>query len=140
MFSQSLRSICLIIACSTVLAGCGGREAKPISVTNHTDSSLDCASVEREFNANERQIISTAEERQNAQAKNAILTATGVVLFFPALFFIDPKSPERVEIDALRNRNNVLVDLAKSKKCRVPASQLAELYKRIDNPSPQMEK
>ena len=58
-------------------------------------------------------------------------------MFFPALFFIDPKSPERVEIDALRNRNNVLVDLAKSKKCRIPVSQLTELYKRIDSPSPQ---
>ena len=115
------------------LAGCGGREAKPIAITNPTDSAFDCAGVSREFAANERQITITLKERSQAQGKNIVLGAAGV-LFLPALFFMDPKSPEKVEIDALRNRNKVLEDIARTKKCSTPKSQLTEIYKKLDNP------
>lgn len=118
---------------SIALAGCGGREAKPIAITNPTDSAFDCAGISREFAANERQITVTLKERSQAQGKNIVLGAAGV-LFLPALFFMDPKSPEKVEIDALRNRNKVLEDIARSKKCSVPKSQLTEVYKKLDNP------
>lgn len=114
------------------LAGCGGREARPVPVTNVGDTGLDCAAVQREFDANERQIIATVSEKDSANAKNAILGVTGVVLFWPALFFMDPKSPEKVEIDALRNRNGVLEDIARTKRCPKPQTKIAELYRRLD--------
>lgn len=127
------RSTALILALSISLAGCAGREARPVASTNPTDSAFDCAGITREFEANERQITSTVKERSDAQGKNIVLGATGVLLFWPALFFMDPKSPERVEIDALRNRNNVLTSIAKSKGCPAPKSQLTELYKHLDS-------
>ena len=96
-------STALILALSISLAGCAGREARPVASTNPTDSAFDCAGIAREFEANERQITSTVKERTDAQGKNIVLGATGVLLFLPALFFMDPKSPEKVEIDALRN-------------------------------------
>ncbi len=123
-----------LVGLSVILAGCGGREAKPIAVTNPTDSAFDCAGISREFAANERQILATLKERSQAQGKNIILGATGALIFFPALFFMDPKSPEKVEIDALRNRNKVLEEIARTKKCAQPKSQLAEVYKKLDNP------
>jgi hypothetical protein len=127
------RSFATLLLCSCLtLSGCGGREAHPIAVTNVADNGMDCGSVSREFEANERQITSTVKERSQAEGKNVILGATGVLLFFPALFFMDPKSPEKVEIDALRNRNNVLTELARSKRCPVPKSQLTDLYKHLD--------
>ncbi|MBY5357997.1 hypothetical protein HFO94_31615 [Rhizobium leguminosarum] len=127
------RSTALILAVSISLAGCAGREARPVASTNPTDSAFDCAGITREFDANERQISSTVKERSDAQGKNIVLGATGVLLFLPALFFMDPKSPEKVEIDALRNRNNVLTSIAKSKGCPAPKSQLTELYKHLDS-------
>ncbi len=139
MSAINIRTTFLIASLVLVLTACAGRDPKPVAVTNMGDSSLDCASISREFEANERQIVSTGEERSNAQGKNVFLTVTGVVLFWPALFFIDPKSPERVEIEALRNRNKVLTDLAKTKKCRLPVSQLSEFYQRLDNPPSQTE-
>jgi hypothetical protein len=48
---------------------------------------------------------------------------------FPAIFFVDPKSPERVEMEALRNRNLVLTDIARTKGCSQPKSQLDEYYR-----------
>ncbi len=124
-----------LLGTSLILTGCGGREAKPIAITNPTDSAVDCAGISREFAANERQIIATLKERKQAQGKNIILGATGAILFLPALFFIDPKSPEKVEIDALRNRNKVLEEIARNRKCATFQSQLNEVYKKIDYPA-----
>ena len=79
----------LILALSMSLAGCAGREARPVASTNPSDSAFDCAGIAREFEANERQISSTVKERTDAQGKNIVLGATGVLLFLPALFFMD---------------------------------------------------
>ncbi len=121
-----------LLSCSIILSGCGGREAHPIASTTAGDIGLQCSGINREFAANERQILSTVKERSQAQGKNVILGATGVLLFWPALFFMDPKSPEKIEIDALRNRNQVLTDIARSRGCATPKSQLGELYKKLD--------
>lgn len=125
-------STAVLLSCSIMLSGCGGREAHPIASTSASDTGLECSGINREFAANERQILSTVKERSQAQGKNVILGATGVLLFWPALFFMDPKSPEKIEIDALRNRNQVLTDLARSTGCAAPKSQLGELYKKLD--------
>lgn len=101
--------------------------------TNLADVSLDCPAVAREFEANERQIVATLQEKDSAVAKNVVLGVTGAVIFLPALFFIDPKSPEKVEIDALRNRNRVLEDIARTKRCPPPQTKIAEVYRRLDN-------
>ncbi|WP_436033912.1 hypothetical protein [Rhizobium rhizogenes] len=124
--------IAVLLCCAIVLSGCGGREAHPIAATNVGDSGMDCGGISREFEANERQILSTVKERSQAQGKNVILGATGVLLFWPALFFMDPKSPEKVEIDALRNRNQVLSEFGRSRKCPMPKSKLGDLYKKLD--------
>lgn len=128
----NLVTILSILGVSLILSGCGGREAKPIAATHPADSAFDCVGISREFAANERQIVATLKERSQAQGKNIILGATGAILFFPALFFMDPKSPEKVEIDALRNRNRVLEDIARTKKCSVPVSQLTDVYGKLD--------
>lgn len=129
-------AILMLVASGLVLSGCGGREAHPVAAVSAVDRSLDCASISREFAANERQVVSLIKERSAGAGKNVALAAVGVFML-PALFFIDPKSPEKVEIDALRNRNSVLADIARSKKCPQPKSQLKEVYARLDRaPAP----
>ncbi len=136
VFNLSQRVISIATVCSIIaLTGCGGREAHPISATNPSDSQFNCAGITREFNANERTILAVTKEKGNANAKNAVLGITGAVLFFPALFFMDPKSPERVEIEALRNRNQVLGDIARSKGCSQPKSTLDQFYKELHQSS-----
>ncbi|MCZ7479603.1 hypothetical protein [Rhizobium rhizogenes] len=136
LHTPKLSVVFALVATAIVVSGCGGRAANPVASTNSTDSAFDCAGIKREFEANERQVLATVKERADAQGKNVILGATGVLLFFPALFFMDPKSPEKLEIDALRNRNRVLAEIAKSKKCAAPQSKLADVYKKLDsNPS-----
>lgn len=134
--STTTKLLVTLSVAGIVLSGCGGREAHPISSTNPSDSVFDCAGIEREFTANERQIQETIKERSAAQGKNVVLGVTGALLFWPALFFMDAKSPEKLEINALRNRNGVLEDIARSKKCTLPKSQLTDLYKSMDAPPP----
>jgi len=129
---RSRSSVAALLASAVLLSGCGGREAHPIASTNPSDSVFNCAGINREFDANERQVLAIVKERSQAQGKNVALGVTGALLFWPALFFMDPKSPEKVEIDALRNRNQVLADIARSKKCPAPKSTLTEVYKRLD--------
>jgi len=100
------------------LAGCGGREAHPIATTNLGDASMDCASINREIAANNENIRATLHEKHTGQAKNAALGVGGII-FFPAWFFMDPKSPEKKEINAYQTRNKVLADLGRQKKCHV---------------------
>ncbi|MBI0021576.1 hypothetical protein H3S90_10850 [Bartonella sp. W8097] len=128
----SVAPIATLIATSMLLSGCGGRDAHPVALTNPNDSVMDCAGISREFHANERQIQAVIHERTNAQGKNVALGAAGI-FFFPAWFFMDPKSPERVEIDALRNRNGVLQEIARTKNCAPMQSQLTEAYKQLDS-------
>jgi hypothetical protein len=126
-------TLVLALSAGVLLAGCGGREARPVPATHMADTSLDCPSIGREFEANERQILTTLQEKDHAVAKNVVLGVTGAVLFFPALFFMDPKSPEKVEIDALRNRNRVLEDIARMKRCPKPQTKIDAVYRRLDN-------
>ncbi|MES5045758.1 hypothetical protein ABVB72_10815 [Rhizobium nepotum] len=130
--TSKLSFVSALVAAAIAVSGCGGRAAHPVASTNPADSAFDCAGIKREFEANERQVLATVKERSDAQGKNVVLGTTGVLLFWPALFFMDPKSPEKLEIDALRNRNQVLGEIAKSKKCPVPQSKLADVYKKLD--------
>jgi hypothetical protein len=131
------RTLSVITLCGFVaVSACAGREPHPIATTNATDSQFDCAGITREFEANERSVIAINKEKSGADAKNIAFGVTGVVLFWPAFFLMDPKSPERVEIEALRNRNHVLTDIARTKGCSQPKSQLDEYYKKLKSVPP----
>ena len=71
------KPITLAIAMGIFLAGCGGRESRPVPATNVADTSLDCPAIAREFEANERQIVVTLQEKDSAVAKNVVLGVTG---------------------------------------------------------------
>ncbi len=109
---------CMYCRFSVFLTACGGRLEKNIPVTTLHDGTMSCSDIQREFFANKRQIDATIRERYKARNKNAALAATSLV-FLPALFFIDPKSSESNEISALNNRNAVLSDLARTKRCQI---------------------
>ncbi|WP_375663060.1 hypothetical protein [Bartonella sp. CL266QHHD] len=117
MYKNFKRDVCIVVL-AVSLTACGGRLEKNISTTTLHDGSMSCADIQREFFANKRQINDTIAERSKARNKNVALAATSVV-FFPALFFIDPKSSESNEISALNNRNAVLSDLARIKRCKI---------------------
>ncbi|WP_375615180.1 MULTISPECIES: hypothetical protein [unclassified Bartonella] len=117
MYKNFKRGVCIAVL-AVSLTACGGRLEKNIATTTLHDGSMSCTDIQREFFANKRQINDTIRERSTARNKNVALAAAGVV-FLPALFFMDPKSSESNEISALNNRNAVLSDLARIKRCKI---------------------
>ncbi|WP_375618144.1 MULTISPECIES: hypothetical protein [unclassified Bartonella] len=118
MYKENFKWGVCIVVLAFFLTACGGRLEKNIPVTTLHDGTMSCSDIQREFFANKRQIDATIRERYKARNKNAALAATSLV-FLPALFFIDPKSSESNEISALNNRNAVLSDLARTKRCQI---------------------
>ncbi|PXW58204.1 hypothetical protein C7450_106381 [Chelatococcus asaccharovorans] len=107
----------LIIVTSIALAGCGGREAHPVAAAQPGDSRASCPALMSEYQANATQMASKGGERALNNGKNAIVGAAGALLFAPSLFFMDLKSYEKAEIDALQARNQVLQGLMSAQGC-----------------------
>ncbi|MBS7698203.1 MULTISPECIES: hypothetical protein [unclassified Chelatococcus] len=99
-----------------LLGGCGGREAHPIAATSLTDATSSCPLLLAEYQANATQISTKISERATNNGKNAAIAA-GALIFLPALFFMDLKSYEKAEIEALEARNRVLTGLIQAKRC-----------------------
>ncbi|MBS7738193.1 MULTISPECIES: hypothetical protein [unclassified Chelatococcus] len=99
-----------------LLAGCGGREAHPVAATSPTDATSTCSSLLAEYQANATQISTKIGERATNNGKNAVV-GVGGLLFPPALFFMDLKSYEKAEVEALEARNRVLIGLMEAKRC-----------------------
>lgn len=106
-----------IFITSILLAGCGGREAHPVAASLPGDSIASCPVLASEYQANATQIASKGGERALNNGKNAVVGAAGALLFTPALFFMDLKSYEKAEIDALEARNQVLQGLMSAQGC-----------------------
>ncbi len=133
-----MKNIITLAAITLTLTACAGREARQYEIAKNGDQNLNCASVAREFYANETIIIETAGERLGQNVKNVALTAASVV-FFPTLFFLDLKGSERSELSSLKARNHVLADLGQSKKCPKPHSRVGNFYDNYNNIVPPAE-
>ncbi|MBX3539034.1 MAG: hypothetical protein KF735_15435 [Chelatococcus sp.] len=106
-----------IMITAIVLAGCGGREAHPVAASSPGDAVASCPVLLAEHQANVTQITSKSNERASNNGKNAIAGAAGALVFPPSLFFVDLKSYEKAEIDALEARNQVLQGLIWARHC-----------------------
>lgn len=107
------------VAAAALLAGCGGRTANPVSVVQPTDAVANCDILAAEIHANNRRMQSLADQKSNTTGKNVALAVVGVVLFWPALFAMDLSDSERVEIQALQDRNAHLATLGATKRCNL---------------------
>jgi hypothetical protein len=102
-----------------LLTACAGRDAKPIPVMNAYDRDLSCEQIQAEIQNNETKASQLADERNSSRNANIAIGTVGALLFWPALFALDLSDAERVEIDALHQRNMHLASL--SRDC-APAS------------------
>jgi hypothetical protein len=102
-----------VLACLLLLAACAGRDAKPVAVMNSYDRDLSCEQIQAEIQSNETKARQLGEERNSSRNANIAVGTVGVLLFWPALFALDLSDAERVEIDALHQRNMHLASLAR---------------------------
>jgi hypothetical protein len=94
-----------------LLGACAGRTAQPVAVMNTYDNDLSCEQIQAEIQSNEAKARQLVDEDNSDRNANIAIGAVGFLLFWPALFALDLSDAERVEIDALHQRNTHLSSL-----------------------------
>lgn len=110
-----------VLLATTILAlalsGCAGREAHPVAVAQYGDDQLSCSSIQAEIASNQAQANSLQSQAATHNATNAGVAVVGTFLFWPALFALDLTDYEKVEANALMQRDAHLQQLASDHKC-----------------------
>lgn len=111
-----------------MLAGCAGRSAHPVSIQQYGDDAKSCAALEHDVRFVEGEIRRLIPDTHKA-GKNVALGVTGIIFLVP-WFFMDLSQAEQVEVNALRQRHNHLLILAKEKGCAIDAQPIEPFEKR----------
>ena len=108
------RALAMALIVSTLLAGCGGRAARPVATATPYDDHLSCDHLRAERRVNAARIADLAKEQGDRQTNNA-----GFLVAMP--LFMDFSGVEGKEVAALEQRNQVLDGLVEKKCPPVPS-------------------
>lgn len=109
-----------IVALATITAfstGCMGTAPKPVAQVQYGDDRKTCQMLQAEVADCEAQAKKLEEKHGQKVGANIFIGILGGILFWPALFFLDTKSDENAEIDALMKRRQSLAAIAQDKEC-----------------------
>jgi len=106
----------LLILLLSLSIGCATRIAHPVSISNANDQNLTCAEIIDQIKANEDKANILVGEENSTDAQNAAAFAGGL-LAWPLLLAMDLSDVEKIEINALHDRSQILADLKESKGC-----------------------
>jgi hypothetical protein len=95
------------------LSACAGRDAAPVPVMTAYDNDLSCEQIQAEIQSNEAKARQLTDEDNSNRNANIAIGTVGMLLFWPALFALDMSDAERVEIQALHDRNMHLASLSR---------------------------
>ena len=112
---ESQSWVALFVCFTFMLAGCGGRAANPIMVSQFGDSRKSCESLQLGMSQVQQEIARLVPDTEKT-GTNTALAVTGLFLVVP-LFFMDFTESERIEVNAYRNRYNHLAMIATDKNC-----------------------
>ena len=98
-----------------LLVNCGGRAAYPIMAQQPGDHKKSCKTLIIEMVQVQGEIHKLIPQTHKA-GRNILLATAGWFLIFP-FFYMDFSKREQIELEALINRYNHLVNMAKEKNC-----------------------
>jgi hypothetical protein len=104
-----------VVAAALVLAGCGGRAANPVMISQFGDNKKSCDALQLEMSQIQDSIQKLIPKTEKT-GKNTALGVTGFFFIVP-LFFMDLSQSEQIEVDAFRQRYNGLAVIATDKGC-----------------------
>lgn len=109
-----------VTAASLALSACAGREANPVQLIQPGDAQLSCSQLRQEVEINAQEISRLVNDQKKVSDNNAAAVATGAILFFPALFFMNLKGAAKEEASALLSRSEGLATRHNAKGCKPP--------------------
>jgi hypothetical protein len=98
-----------------LVMGCAGRPAQPVMVYQPDDTTRSCDALERELELIEDE-ISRLLPQTDKSTKNTQLGVAGMLLLVP-FFFMDLSKAEQVEVNALTQRYNHLLEIGEGNNC-----------------------
>lgn len=109
-----LASLLTLVAVTT---GCMGTAPKPVVQYQYGDDKKTCEMLQAEVSDCESKMAALEKRRKGKVAGNIFIGTLGAILFWPALFFLDTKSDEQAEIEALQKRRQSLGNIAIDNGC-----------------------
>jgi len=123
---------CLIscFALFVFLAGCvGNKPANPVLAYQYGDEKQSCSALRAQISDAEAR-MAELEIKADKSGANTGAVAVGLVLFWPALFFMDLSDDEEIELNAYGRRHENLRRIMIDKDCReIPARREIRLRK-----------
>ncbi len=111
-----MKNFILVVGMMFLLAACGGRVAKPINKSNSFDKKLSCNHLLGEAKNNQFRVFELSGGKSSQFRDNALLTASTLIVL-PSILFIDLSPAQKEEMNAIYERNKVLLSLLEAKNC-----------------------
>jgi hypothetical protein len=105
------------LTAAILVAGCAGRPAAPVSVSQASDPDKSCHDLLHEVNYNQYRMARLVRESNHVKAGNADVAAADAFFFPPVLVAYDKGKAQSIELKALQDRNANLTKLAVDKGC-----------------------
>jgi hypothetical protein len=113
----TVKRILLAAAGTMLLAGCAGRPAAPVAVSQADDPDKSCHQLLQEVNYNQYRMARLVRESNHVKAGNADVAGGDAFFFPPVLVAYDKGKAQSIELKALQDRNANLTKLAVDKGC-----------------------
>lgn len=120
---MSVRSVPALLAAglSLGLAGCASSasniEAAYVSPMNY--ESYSCAQLEQEAERVSQRAIEVTGRQNERATRDAVATGVGIVLFWPALFFVRGDGAQAAEVARLKGEMETIEKVSIRKNCAI---------------------
>ena len=128
--------ICLLLALA--LAGCAAKstDIATSSVSPLQYRGLDCDQIGDEMQRVSARVNALGGQLDQKATDDAGVTAIGIILFWPALFFVGGNKGQEAEYGRLKGEHEALHQVAIQKRCGIPAPVAAPVAVPISAESP----
>jgi len=119
MKNATIPSLCVALA----LTGCAtaSKDIAPVSVSPLIYESYDCDQLSAELARVHARAAQVGGRLDQAASNDAALTAAGMVLFWPALFFLGGTRQQEAEYARLRGESDAIQQAAIGRRCTLSA-------------------
>jgi len=109
----------ILFICLVIISGCAkkAQDIKPSYVPSIEYSDKTCKQLKDEVLSTNRELRVIAGIQDDTASKDQIAMGVGLVLFWPALFFLANGDDNQRKISELKGRYDAIKLVAKRKKC-----------------------
>jgi hypothetical protein len=107
------------IATALVVCGCASSadEVAPVYISSNEYADFTCDQLNEEYNMVRSQVAHMSDAQDDQASQDAFVTATGVVLFWPALFFVEGDGRETEQLAQAKGREERLRAMLRERNC-----------------------